>query len=238
VSEQLKAYSVQELDERTGDIFYAKHAITARKRGANEYAGGEITGVECRRAPWADKYAPGPCPRLVMIDHGWWFECHGCGQTMREDAADYVEEGEVNDPARYIERGSSVYCSEECRTRYRAEKALCKRMERKAVRELADKLLAVLPGVTPITIKRKDNWRPHAYASRQRDGSIAVQQCVVSFEWPGMKIGAGTYRYDKVGEEPHVAICHGDLEAWHAWRDSVHPPADRQVSKDIEASQS
>jgi hypothetical protein len=35
-----------------------------------------------------------------------------------------------------------------------------------------------------------------------------------------MKIGAGTYRYDKVGEESHVAICHGDLDAWRTRRSS------------------
>jgi hypothetical protein len=217
---ELKAYAVQETDENTGGIFYAKHAITARKRGANEYAGGDIGCVSCCRVPWADQYAPGPCPKLVMIEHGWWLECHGCGVKMCEDAADYEEEGEEgqNDPTRYIERGSAVYCSIECRTWYRSEQAQRKRLERRAIRELAALLLTKLPAVSPITIRSKNNWRPHAYVVKQSDGSWATQHCVVSFEWPGMKIGPGTYRFDKVGEVPHVAICHGDLEAWNAWR--------------------
>jgi hypothetical protein len=226
---EMKAYSVQEHDENTGGIFYATHAITARKRGANEYGDGEITSVSCTRAPWADKYAPGPCPKLVMIGHGWWFECHGCGVKMCEDAADDEEEGEKgqNDPARYIERGSAVYCSIECRTSYRADKAKRIRRERQAIRELAALLLTKLPAVKPITIAQKNNWRPHAYAVKQADGNLAVQQCVVSFEWPGMKIGAGTFRFDKIGEEPHVAICHGDLEAWNVWRAPAVPNGDQ-----------
>ncbi len=215
----LKAYAVQEHDEATGGIFYAAHAITARKRGADEYGDGEITSVSCNRAHWADKYAPGPCPKLVMIDNGWWFECHGCGVKMCCDASDYKEEGEEgqNDPAKYIERGSSVYCSVECRTTYRSDKAKRKRRERQAVRELAALLLTKIPTVKPI-LASKDNWRSHAYAVNQPDGTLAIQQCVVSFEWPGMMIGAGTFRFDKIGEEPHVSICNGDLDAWKAWR--------------------
>jgi hypothetical protein len=33
-----------------------------------------------------------------------------------------------------------------------------------------------------------------------------------------MKIGPGAFRFDKVGEEPHVTVFAGDLDAWNAWR--------------------
>ena len=225
----MKAYQVLEKDERSGDIYYAKHAITARKQGANEHADGDISSVECVRVPWADQFAPGPCPKLIMIDHGWWFECHGCGVKMQADAPDYCDsedcESDVapcarHDPQRYIEVGSAVYCSAECRKNYRAERAICKRLERRAIRELAAKLVHLIPGVTPVVIQRKDNWRPHAYASRQKDGSFSVEQCVVSFEFPGCKIGLGTYRYDRGDNEPRFYICNGDIKAWNEWRES------------------
>jgi len=49
----------------------------------------------------------------------------------------------------------------------------------------------------------------------------ATQQCVLSFEWPGMQIGPGTFRFDDVGEKPGVSISNGDLSAWNAWRAAI-----------------
>jgi hypothetical protein len=72
--------------------------------------------------------------------------------------------------------------------------------------------------VKPITLRGRNSFRPHAYMVKQSDGSWKTQQCAVNFDWPGMKIGPGTIRFDKVGETPHVTICNGDLEAWNAWR--------------------
>jgi hypothetical protein len=207
----MKAYAITEHCENTGGIIYAAHAIVARRRGADEFNDGEFSGISCRRAHWADQYAPGPCPKLVMIAHGWWFECHGCGETMTESNDDL-------DPKRFIEGGSAVYCSAECRASWRSERAMRLRLERAAVRHLAAQLLAILPTVKPITLRLKNNWRPHAYVVKQPDGAWATQQCVVSFDWPGMKIGLGTFRFDKIGEKPHVSICNGDLDAWNAWR--------------------
>jgi hypothetical protein len=212
----LKAYAVTENDENTGGIFYAAHAIVARRDGADEHNDGQLGSVSCRRAPWADKYAPGPCPKLVMIDHGWWFECHGCGARLSDDGD--LEANGYLDPKKFIEVGTSVYCSAECRIPYRRERAQRLRLERAAIRDLAARLLTILPAVKPITLRGKNSFRPHAYVVKQGDGTWVTQQCMVNFEWPGMKIGPGTFRFDKVGEKPHVAICHGDLEAWNAWR--------------------
>src|SRR5687767_14229018 len=41
----LRAYAVTEEDEGTGGIIFARHAIVARRAGANEYNGGEFHGV-------------------------------------------------------------------------------------------------------------------------------------------------------------------------------------------------
>ncbi|SEM52789.1 hypothetical protein SAMN05192583_0521 [Sphingomonas gellani] len=67
----LKAYTVLEHDERTGAIYFARHAIVARKAGAAEYGDGELSYVTCNRAPWADRFADtGAVPAAVMVEHG------------------------------------------------------------------------------------------------------------------------------------------------------------------------
>ncbi len=78
----MKAYAVQEDYEGTGAIIFAKHAIQARRWGANEFNGGELGGMTCRRAPWADQYAPGPIPAEVMMEHGWSFLCVRCERRV------------------------------------------------------------------------------------------------------------------------------------------------------------
>jgi hypothetical protein len=152
-----------------------------------------------------------------MIDHGWWFECHGCGARLSDDQEPDEDEGGL-DPKKFIEVGTAVYCSIGCRIAYRRDKAQRLRFERAAIRDLATRLLAKLPDAKPVTLRGKNSFRPHAYVVKQADGVWLTQQCIVNFEWPGMKIGPGTFRFDKVGEEPHVTICSGDLEAWNAWR--------------------
>lgn len=81
----LKAYAVLEKDEYTGDIYFAPRAIVAAKAGANEYGDGELSYIQCRRAPWADAFARKGVPAKVAVDHGWHFECHGCGIQIDSD---------------------------------------------------------------------------------------------------------------------------------------------------------
>jgi hypothetical protein len=224
-SKTLKAFVVQETEEQTGDVYYAVHAITARRAGADEYAEGHLSGVTCNRAPWADKYAPGPCPKLAMIDHGWWYECHGCNATLTCDGVDEDHSdgrGHI-DRCRFVEIGNGVFCTAECRMRDRNEKAARLRHQRRAISDLKDSLLKLLPDVKPIALHSDRLHRAHAHVAKQADGTWATEQCVIGFEWPGMTVGHATYRFDKPGEEPHVGVCHGDLEAWHAWRTSVNP---------------
>jgi hypothetical protein len=71
----LKAYIVQELDEMTGGVVYAKTNAQARREGAAEYACGEFHGVQCYRAPEFDGLERDPRARVrLLLDRGWWFE--------------------------------------------------------------------------------------------------------------------------------------------------------------------
>lgn len=204
----LRAYAVQEDTEGTGDIHYARHDIEARKAGANEHGGGDLAGISCKRAPWADQYAPGPCPRLVMIDHGWWFECSGCGRTVRDDPS--VEDGERSH-LKAIEIAGAVYCTPICRRDSLRRKNTEATRKTQAIQRMRDQLWKRVPGIT--LTARTD----HAHVVRD-NGKWIVKQVRVGFTFPGCQHGDGTYGFDKPGEAPQVRIARADLEAFEAWR--------------------
>lgn len=200
----LKAYDVREDCENTGGIYYAKHRITALKNAASELGDGDINGWAAHRAPWADEYSPGPCPKLVMIEAGWWFECSGCGCRIDYD---YVDEGRALKP---VERKAGVFCTEECYLRDQTQKAQIKAREAEAIEWMAHELLHKIPGIT--LVGDNNAYCPHY------DGGLAIQQCVVAFTFPGAKIGNAQYRFDRVGELPRVSVCGGDHDAWITFR--------------------
>lgn len=115
VSPAIKAFAVTEHDENTGAIIFAKHAIVARRLGANEYAGGELSYVSCRRAPWADAYAGRPIPARVMIANGWHFECSECDQRIDED---YLYDNRLPLDGVIGTQHSHVFCSKRCARRW------------------------------------------------------------------------------------------------------------------------
>lgn len=203
----LRAFAVQEDTEGTGDIHYARHDIEARKAGANEH-GGDLRGITCKRAPWADQYAPGPCPRLVMIDHGWWFECSGCGRKVCDDPS--VEDGERSH-LKAIEIGSAVYCTPICRHRSLHKKSTEATKKAQAIQRMRGLLWKLLPGVT--LTARTD----HAYVVRD-GGKWIVRQVRVDFTFPGAQHGTSSYGFNKPGEPPTLLVPRGDLEAFEAWR--------------------
>ena len=83
----IKAYIVQEEDEGTGGVVFAKTNAQARRIGAHEYGDGDWDSVVCRRAPWADEYvAAGHVPTRAYLQMGWYWECTGCELRMSEDA--------------------------------------------------------------------------------------------------------------------------------------------------------
>lgn len=123
----LKAYSVQ--DGEHGVIVFATSGIAARRMGANEL-NTEFECIEsCRRVQWADDYASaGAVPPLVLIDHGWWFECSNCGVKVCSDSGDY----DKDIPHEPVADGDAVYCKPYCR-----DAALKDRAEREARKEAA-----------------------------------------------------------------------------------------------------
>lgn len=211
----LRAFVVQEDTESTGGIVYARHAIVARRKGASEFNSGEFHGVTCRRAPWADAYAPGPCPKLVMIDNGWWFECRGCGRKIKDDPDSFFKDEVSHQDA--VEIGSEIYCSPHCRQRDLAEHTRIEARKLRALQALRDQLWKLCPGVV---LTNKD----HAYVTRD-DGRLTVRQVHIHFTFPGSIHGPGSFRFNRPGEEPVLYVPGGDLEAWNTWRASQRKAA-------------
>lgn len=205
----LRAYVVQEEDEGTGGVVFAHHAIVARRNGANEFNGGDFHGVRCRRAQWADKYAPGPVPKLAMIDAGWWFECSSCERQIKDDADPDIE-FEVTS-AEAIEIHDAVYCSPECRRDHLDEQADRKAREELAKQRLRRELWEKVPGITLL-------GDDHAYVSRE-GGRWVERQVVVHFSFPGATHGPSFYRYE-IGHAARLWVPAGDHEAWEGWRGS------------------
>ena len=204
---ELKAFAVMEDSENTGDIFFAKHAITALRCGANQLGDGDIGGWTARRAQWADLYAPGPIPKLVMIENGWWFDCGGCGVKIDSEYEAYDEDDNaiVLNP---VERKAGVFCTEQCYLREQTHKAAIKAREAEAIEWLALELLHRHPGVSL-------TGENHSFCS-ERHG--AIQQVVVGFTFPGSKIGPAHYRYEAAGKYSGLFVPAGDHDAWQQFR--------------------
>ena len=209
----LKAFIVQEDYENTGGVIFAKHAIVARRLGANEYNDGEFGGMTCRRAPGLDKYAPGPVPWVELFNMGWWIDCHGCGQRIAEDETD-----DNDDPVEFniTEVGTAVYCTPECRAEKLANDALDEKIGAAAVAQMAERILEAMPGAVITGLA-------HVYIP-QGELPRAPKQVWVDFTFPGQRIGPARFRYDKVGEKPHFTCCRGDHAAFMAWQAEGYPP--------------
>ena len=201
----LLAYAVQEEDEGTGGIVFARSGIAARRDGANEHAGGDFLAVTCRRAPWADQYAPGPVPLTALVDHGWWHECGGCGCTIRDGHED--EHRTRFDP---VQVGQSLFCTPRCRRQYLVNRTSRKIKEMREIARMRAALWKVAPGVTLLGGDRcfiAPNGKPG--------------QCSINFAFPGIRHDRGRFAYDKPGEAPTFWIPGGDVAAWEAWRASA-----------------
>ena len=224
----LRAFAVQEKDERTGGIFFAEHDIVAKKRGANEFADGDISGVTCERVPWADDYAGRPVPAKLMIAHGWHFECSGCGMRIDED--------ELLDRRMSIDgvigtQWSVVYCSAKC---CRRDLSIKRRRGAEQLRAI-DAFKAIVrmrfPDVEFTDEHENSYWRHHAYVTyRHGEKGWLWEQVAVSFLFPGMKIGPATLRlpdrpWRGYGQDhqfsgplqPYYTCCNGDRETFEAY---------------------
>lgn len=221
----IRAFAVTETDENTGGIIFARHAITATRIGADEYGTGEIHGMSCRRAKWADQFADtGRVPASEMIARGWHFECHGCGSRIDEDelrCRGLSVDGVVGT------QNSWVFCGARCRLRHLAQ------LRREKM--CGDAFLEVLRGV----IRKRfgnvhihedaENFKPHVYVISDRRIEV-VGQAAVYFDFPGMQIGPASIHYDwpysfawdgKGPVKPHFRCCNGDREAFEKFAEET-----------------
>lgn len=233
----MKAFAVTENFESTGAIIFAKHAVVARRLGANEYADGEFSSVRCRRAPWADHCAEtGIVPAALAVEHGWHFECMGCGQRIDEDLREHRLDAAYDRPFREKltiarrwrkwapskvvgSQHSAVFCDQQCKDELEAHKAERERRQDRAIAVFRAKVLKRFPAAEFV----ESEWdRPHAYAVK-RNGRWKIEQVIIPFNFPGMKYGPAQYRWDAhtrlrgQREKPRFTCCGGDKEAFEAW---------------------
>lgn len=194
---ELKAFHAQ--GEEYGKIIFAKSHVEARRVAAGEL-GCEFQEVEsCRRLPMLDKYAAtGKVPAKDLIEnHGWWFECAGCG--TRVDAENFDYETETHREAVYA--GEDVYCCHRCKSAEDHRIAEIKRLEE----EVTVAALEKWPGIAIV----------HANGHVNR-----FQKAFVDFRYPGGKYSA---RWN-LGEET-VSVMAIEVEAWNAFASSLKQAA-------------
>lgn len=214
----LKAYAVQEEDEGTGGVVFAKSSAEARRLGAARFGDGDFNWGKARRLPWADGFAPGPVPAKAMIDHGWWYECAHCHRRI-EDGAEDAESGEPVAFDVVETEAGHVYCAPKCHDAAVAESLERRRVEGETIADLTARLLAKLPGAVPTK-------GHHVYATRPNgEDAFKAQQGILYFTFPGAAHGDASLRFDKFEDAPQVMVPRGDLKAFEAWREAGYPAA-------------
>ncbi|ADU12001.1 hypothetical protein [Asticcacaulis excentricus] len=214
----LKAYAVLELDECTGDIYFATRRIAAHKAGANDHGDGELSYVQCRREAWADQYAETGVPARAAVEHGWNFECFGCGVRIDSDLEE--EHGlPTRDVCGFV--SGRVYCCPRCKWRDMKRRS---REEAKKAAAIADFKQIVVTRFPDAQFEDADGkpYQHHAYVSHHHGtGHWQREQVIINFGFPGMKIGSAAFRMDsphRIGP-PYAGYtcCSGDREAFEAW---------------------
>lgn len=215
MTKPLKAYAVLEEGENTGGIVFAAHAIVARRQGAAIFGDGEFDGVSCRRAPWADHCAEsGIVPVSLMIDHGWWFECFGCGATINSD---WLYDAGLPLLGVIGSQHSAIFCCDSCRSWHKAREAVRREVEADMIERLKAMVLRRLPGATFL-----ESNGAHAFSERGESGAWSVKQAIVDFDFPGRKHLYAQLRFDlrhdQVGPvKPSFRCSSGDQEAFEAF---------------------
>lgn len=208
MSDRLLAYAVLELGENTGTVVFAKTNAAARRIGSSQISDGSFFSVSAHRAPWADRYAPGPVPIRVMIDNGWWWECFGCHRHIGLDIAPPIE--------RSVEIGGHIYCSQECLDAKWAAKLVEQWIRIETIAALESDLRRKMPGVV-------FGDYSHVYVPC---GTWSAKRGIISFDFPGRKYDLGNYRFDGAPNgdgAPQVFVSYGDRGAFEAWRDAGYP---------------
>jgi hypothetical protein len=215
----LKAYAVLETCEDTGGIIFARRDIEARKRGSCEYSDGDITGVSCRRAPWADQYVETQSvPVAAAIEHGWRFECHGCAETLTYD---WFDDNALPLSGAIGTMDSLVFCCSECKGRFDE----VERRKKAFGEEFLDVLRLVVTERFGAVEFCSYGFRPHVYVIEQ-SGALGIGQAAISFQFPGQIIAPATlkfewpYSFSRDGHgpvNPYYTCTNGDREAFEAF---------------------
>lgn len=206
----MPAFMVQETDEMTGGIIFAKSAIEARKIGANEWNGGELAGMTVSRRKDLDQFAGSGVPFSLLVDEGWRGECTGCGCHIDEESL-YDRGLESSDVVGTS--NAAVFCCRPCKDEYAARKDRENQAGREFQKRLCDIVRRRFPDANAVTPR-------HVYAAED-GGVMTIRQAVVSFEFPGMKIASAHLRYEHghgIGpNRPYYTCSRGDREAFEAW---------------------
>ncbi|TFZ81625.1 hypothetical protein [Candidatus Macondimonas diazotrophica] len=209
----LKAYAVTELDEGTGDIYFAKSNLEARKMGAAEFNGDELGGLRCVRAPWADDYAKiGQVPYIEKIDAGWWAECFHSGAVVSSDGISWGDEEAFPVEPRIGE----LYATPEYMWKHDLSKAVSRQIEAVAKHLMAEELRRRLPDARPILgSKALDGW--HFHASCGSDFSYTIHQAIMSFAWPGASRGWASMTFREGKDDFSFWVAGGDRDRFLEW---------------------
>jgi len=232
----VRAYVVLENDERSGAIYFARHAITARKAGANEYGDGELSYVTCNRAPYADQFAEtGMVPASVLVENGWHFECGSCGHRIDDDLPNAWElEVDANATPREMVKArvrykrwdpdhvvgyqhTSVFCDAQCEADYEEDRRQRKAAELRTLERCKRAVLHRLPDTEFVDQHR-------VYVVRNKRGQYRPSQVRIAFAFPGMDIAPANWEFDTSqrwrtcdNHKAHFTCCAGDREAFEAW---------------------
>lgn len=233
----LKAYAVTEKYEDSGAIYFARYDIPARRMGADEYGDGELSNVTCRRAAWADHCAEtGIVPVSLMVEHGWHFECTGCGIRIDADLRLFYEEN--IDDVEFTDRAlsykdwtpddiighqhSAVFCNAACEEGHRAYRAECERREARVLARFRAIILRRFPGVEFPDDQERYRGHAYAYVTKRSSGRWHVGQVHVPFNFPGQKYGPASLDYHpdssiRARREVHYMCAGGDKETFEAF---------------------
>lgn len=199
----LLSYEVREPGEGHCVIRFATSGAAARREGANELDCGFNEVEHCLRRPQFDQYAPGPVPHAVLIEHGWWFECHHCSRRISEDMQQEAEdEGEEHEHLEVITDGDAVYCSHGCVMGEFVER----RAQKAAQAALIEFFSLMYPdcAIGSIWVSR---------APLQGPDRLGQAQALLYFKFPGAQHDA----IFTFGEDC-MRISPDDRPAFHAWR--------------------
>lgn len=205
----MKAFAVTEDCENTGGIIFADHAIVARKWAAREYNDGDLHGIVCRRAPWADRFDGKPVPSRVMVEHGWHFECTECGERIDED---YLAETR-RDIANVVgTQWSRTFCDSRCARRWWS---LHRRREAQKA-EAVDLYSAIVTRRFPAAVI----VQTHAYVTHKHGGpGWDWQEVDVHFTLPPLQYPASycTVRHNRRPAQACFFCAAADREAFETY---------------------